>query len=231
MTDLIQTDGPQTMSSREIAELCDKRHDNVRADIEKMGKELSLTFQEKQESSNGGRPLKVYHLPKRETLILVSGYKLELRAKIIDRWQELEAKEFRDPMEALNDPSAMRGLLLTYTEKVIALEAKVAEDAPKVEALERISEADGSLCVTDAAKALQVRPKDLFQYLQSHGWIYKRTGSSHYLGYQSKVTTGLVEHKVTTVLRPDGSERITEQVRVTPKGLSRLAQLIKPAAA
>ena len=27
-----------TMSSREIAELCDKRHDNVMADIRKMGK-------------------------------------------------------------------------------------------------------------------------------------------------------------------------------------------------
>lgn len=31
------------------------------------------------------------------------------------------------------------------------------------------------------------------------------------------------------VLRADGSEKVTEQVRVTPKGLTRLAQLIRPA--
>ena len=35
-----------TMSSREISELTGKRHDNVRADIQKMGEELSLIFQD-----------------------------------------------------------------------------------------------------------------------------------------------------------------------------------------
>lgn len=88
-----------------------------------------------------------------------------------------------DPVQLLSDPAAMRGLLLTYSERVIALEGKVADLAEKEEALDRISTADGSMCVTDAAKALQMRPKDLFSWLSQNGWIYKRTGAAHYLGY------------------------------------------------
>lgn len=106
--------------------------------------------------------------------------------------------------------------------------AQIAAMAPKVEALDRIATADGSLNLTEAAKALQMRPKDLFDYLQRHGWIYRRAGGQAFLGYQSKTTAGLLEHKITTILKADGSEKVTEQVRVTARGLSRLAQLIKP---
>ncbi|MDX0973556.1 DNA-binding protein [Sinorhizobium medicae] len=219
---------PVTMSSREIADLTGKRHDNVRADIEKMAEELSLTFQEKVEASDGGRPSKVYFLPKRETLILVSGYRMDLRARIIDRWIELEGV-VADPAAALNNPVMLRSILLQNVEKVIALEAQVSELRPAHEALLRISTADGSLCITEAAKALQMRPKDLFQWLRQNGWIYRRPGAAHDLGYQSKTTAGLLEHKVTTVLRADGSEKMTEQVRITAKGLTKLASLIKPA--
>lgn len=143
---------------------------------------------------------------------------------------ELRSRPAIDPMKVLNDPAAMRGLLLTYTEKVLTLEGQVSELTPKADALDRIATADGSLCVTDAAKALQVRPKDLFAYLRAHGWIYRRPGSGHDLGYQSKVASGLLEHKVTTVLHADGTERMIEQVRVTPKGLAALAKLFRPAA-
>lgn len=135
----------------------------------------------------------------------------------------------RDPIEVLNDPVAMRGLLLTYSEKVLALEARNAELAPKAEALDRIATiSDGSMCVQAAAKALQVRPKALFSYLREHGWIYRRPGGKANLGYQPKLTAGLLEHKVTTVLRADGSEKIVEQVLVTAKGLAKLAALLKP---
>ena len=102
---------------------------------------------------------------------------------------------------------------------------------PKAEALDRIATSDGSLCVTNAAKDLQVRPKDLFAWLSSHKWIYKRPGGSGWIAYQDKLQTGYLEHKVTVVTRTDGSEKTTEQVRVTPKGLAKLAKEMNQQAA
>lgn len=223
---------PQTMSSREIAELTGKRHDHVMRDTRKMLVELhgeealpkfggSYTGQD-----NTARPC--FHLPKRESLILVSGYDLTMRAKIIDRWQVLEDRA--SPTAMLSDPSSLRALLLENVEKVIALQGAVEEMRPQVQALERIAISDGSLCVTDAAKTLQVQPKALFSFLRSHGWIYTRQGGSEYIAYQGKLQTGLLEHKTTVVTRSDGSEKTTTQVRVTPKGLTRLAKEFQPAA-
>jgi len=134
--------------------------------------------------------------------------------------------------QVLSDPAAMRDLLLTYTEKVISLESTVAEQAPKVEALDRISTADGMLNITNAAKTLQIHPNQkLFRYMQEHMWIYRRAGGKNYVGYQQRIQQGLLSHKVTTVQTSDGREKIIEQVLVTPKGLAKLASVFTEARA
>lgn len=90
----INTASTLTMSSREIAELTGKRHDNICRDVFKMltGLKSEVSDFLSSYSDPSGRRLPLYNLPKRETLILVSGYSVELRARIIDRWMELEAQ-------------------------------------------------------------------------------------------------------------------------------------------
>lgn len=144
---------------------------------------------------------------------------------------ERRAKTAIDPIAVLGDATAMRGLLLTYTEKVISLEQTVAKQAPQVATLNRIAAADGSMCMRDAAKVLQVRPVDLRRWLVAHGWIYQRPGHSGWLAYQDRIQQGVMCHKVTTVQREDGSDKIVEQARITPKGIARIgAELAKAAA-
>ncbi|MCP5244411.1 MAG: phage antirepressor KilAC domain-containing protein [Burkholderiales bacterium] len=237
MNEMISVNDPTqlTMSSIEIAELTQKRHDNVMRDIRTMLVELHgeggiLRFEDTHTNPQNKQTYPVFKLPKRETLVLIAGYNITLRAKIIDRWDELENEKKAAPdfHAVLNDPSAMRGLLLSYTEKVLALEEKNKELTADSEALNRIAKAEGSLCITDAAKTLQIRPKNLFTWLQRHGWIYKRIGCAHYCAYQDKLNRGLMEHKSTTVLRSDGTEKVTPQARVTPEGLEKLAKLLPP---
>lgn len=133
----------------------------------------------------------------------------------------------RDPADFLNDPATMRSLLLGYTEKVLALRAEVETLAPKAEALDRFATAsDGSFCLTDAAKALQVPPRKFFAKLQQMGWIHRRPMGSGWLAYQDRIAIGVMEHKVTTGEKSDGTEWASTQVRVTAKGMARLALVI-----
>ncbi len=112
-------------------------------------------------------------------------------------------------------------------EENLKLSMQVKELTPQAEALERIATSDGSMCVTNSAKNLQMRPKDLFAWLSLHKWIYKRAGGPGWTAYQDRLQKGLLEHKVVVITRTDGSEKTTEQVRVTSKGLAKLADLIK----
>jgi len=71
---------------------------------------------------------------------------------------------------------AVRALLVLQA-TVERQKAQLAAVLPKAEALDRIA-TDGSFSITAAAKALQVRPKDLFSYLPQHGLIDKRAGNA-----------------------------------------------------
>lgn len=78
--------------------------------------------------------------------------------------------------------------------------------------------------LTVAAKALQVQPKRLFDFLRHHHWIYRRPGGGGNVAYQERIQSGYLTHKITTVQRGDGTEKIVEQVLVTGKGLATLSQ-------
>ncbi|WP_193760130.1 phage antirepressor KilAC domain-containing protein [Burkholderia multivorans] len=108
-----------------------------------------------------------------------------------------------------------------------ALDAKVAEQAPKVEMLERISDAEGSMCIRDAASTLQMQPSKLTAWLHANGWIYRRAGKSGWLAYHDKQQAGYLVHKSTPYTdRATGDERVSEQVRITMRGLTRLGELV-----
>ena len=130
-----------------------------------------------------------------------------------------------DIAAALNDPRALQALLLGQTERVIALEAAAVASAPKVAALDRIANSDGAVSLTQAAKALQKKPKEFRAWLYENGWIFRQTPFAPWQAYQPRLTRGQMVHKVITVGRLDGAMKITTQALVTSKGLACLAEL------
>ena len=86
--------GTVSMTTVEIAEQTGKRQDHVKRDagamlLELHGEDALPSFGESFTASNG-QTYECYRLPKREVLVLVSGYSIPLRAAIIDRLEEIE---------------------------------------------------------------------------------------------------------------------------------------------
>lgn len=102
---------------------------------------------------------------------------------------------------------------------------------PKADGYDLLTDANGSLCLTDAAKNLKIKRIDLINYLNRYGWIYKRRAEDNWIGYQDKIDQGLLWHKVDELPRTNGEIKIVTQVRITPKGLAKLATIFAGEAA
>lgn len=180
--------------------------------------------------NSGGRPRTEYALTieaaKHIAMMCGSDKGFEVRDYFIEC--ERIAKQATAP--ALTNEELMAHALIAADATIKAKDAKIARLEPKALAHDRIADADGTLCITDAAKTLQVGQKVLFSYMRGHRWIYSRPGTSD-IAHQDKINSGLLAHKVTAVQRPDGTEKIATQVRVTPKGLVKLAALLDSATA
>lgn len=140
-----------------------------------------------------------------------------------------------DPMQALNDPATMRSLLLTYSEKVLALEGTVtneraradkaaieAEEAEK--ALDRIADTTDLFSLTIAAKTINVRRTALVDWMLSNDWMYR--SNKELVARQHRVDSGLLEHKCYTVVVSFDTVKTVSHPYVTVKGIKKLGKIV-----
>ncbi|WP_180052029.1 Rha family transcriptional regulator [Acinetobacter sp. YH12099] len=83
----------KTMSSREIAELCEKQHKHVCRDIEVMFDALNLNsegYAQNWTHPQNGQTYTEYLLDENLTMTLVTGYSVVLRHRVVSRWKQLE---------------------------------------------------------------------------------------------------------------------------------------------
>lgn len=151
----------------------------------------------------------------------------EFEVKVYDTFDKVVKGKLRPNQTSLIPQSFSEALMLAAQ-----LQAEKEQNAPKVEAFDRLATAtEGAMNLTNAAKHLQMQPRAFNQFLFAHGWIYKRTVGSAWIAYQDKLQRGYLEHKAHPVTQPDGTEKIYPQVLVTAKGLAKLSTMLNKAAA
>jgi len=211
------------ISSLEIAEITGKPHRNVTADIERILKEAEIdaqgflhTYKDAQKRNQN-----CYILPRRECDLVVSGYSVKYRLAIIDRWHELEAKEAKQTWDALNDPATMRGILLSYVERLIAAEDTLKLQAPKVEFFDKAMESSTlcQLAVAVQVAGLPFKRNKLFEKLRDDG-ILISGGTRHNLPKQTYIDKGLFTVEENSYKHPISKEPIVAfTTHVTQKGI------------
>lgn len=215
----------QTMSSREIAELCEARHNDVVATIVRLFDQGVLRESRKTtrplSPQGGGRPTQVYDLTKRDTLVVVSGYSAELRARIIDRWQELETATAINPanlsrMQLIQIAMEAETELQQERERVVLLEHKVEEDAPKAEFYDRFADADGLYGLQNAGRVLHQPPNKFVRWLKQDYLFYQGGALVPRAPY---VKSGLFEVKSELV-----DDKPRHRTWMTPKGVQYFAK-------
>jgi len=223
----------QTMSSREISILCNKRHDNVCRDAEKLNETyVEMGFLKIEEGyythpNTGNQQHREFLLTKEQTIDLVTGYNAELRIKINRRWAELETLAAKPVLPNFTDPAAAaRAWAEQFEAKKIA-EQQVAELAPKAEALDTIADTANTYCIRDCAKTIGIKEKELIQLLIDKKWIYRDTDKKLQPHAQYVINRVFVNRTSPVIKNQhDGQERVFLHMRVTAFGLTRITGLV-----
>ncbi|WP_422073882.1 antA/AntB antirepressor family protein [Tranquillimonas rosea] len=151
----------------------------------------------------------------------------EARQYFIDCERQAKEAAAQPRMIDLDDPAMVRGLLANYVDRAERAESQLVECQPKVEAYDRLDKCEGSMGVRVASKTLDYPERKLAKWLEVNGWAFRQNGRGPLQAYSQRRKDGFLEHKLNYYSDPKtGEEKVSATLMITPKGLSRLAQIL-----
>ena len=215
----------QTMSSREIAQLCNKDHRHVLRDIDDLNATYEVMALPKVGQSDyiadNGQSYRQFLLSKEQTIDLITGYRADIRIRINRRWQELEAQASA-PVIPATLSEALR-LAADQAELIEYQQSRLALVEPKAAALDVIDSSIGSINVRDTAKTLGIPQNKFVNWCIAHDWMYRDNRNKLKMS-SIRMKQGFMEERAITY-QGNSNERVaTTQPLFTPKGLTRLAK-------
>ncbi len=176
-----------------------KRHDKVKQSIERLagggtiGRPPMGDVEEIATTPTGGRRTRVtsvYHLEKRDSYVVVAQLSPEFTARLVDRWQELEAQSAKST--SLTGPRLMAAALIEADATMKAQAGQIAEMTPKVIEYDAYLSGEGVCRVSDFCNKHGVK-------VRHPGYIRRDKGMLHQkklLATQTGLRTGLLKNVV-----------------------------------
>lgn len=204
-----------TMSSREIADLVESRHDSVKRTIERLQDKGLIQLTPMVEVKNHlGQVVTEYQLIKRDSYVVVAQLSPEFTARLVDRWQELENQQMPQIPQTLSE--ALR-LAADQAEQIERQNLLLEQQRPKVEFVQRYVEVGTTKSLRETAKILRVPERAMIDCLVDDGLLFRQSGNL--LPYQKYHAKGLFDVKTGTT---EHGHNYT-QTRVTSKGIEYIA--------
>lgn len=167
MSELMAVGQALTMSSREIAELVDSRHDSVKRTIERLvaqGVIESPPLVDFKNINNVAGQEYVFsgEQGKRSSIIVVAQLSPEFTARLVDRWQELEAGQAPKVPQTYAQALLEAGRLAQLAEEQAQ---QLALAAPKVAFVDKYVQATGLFTFREVAKLLKANEARFREFL------------------------------------------------------------------
>lgn len=221
-----------TMTSQEIADLVESRHDSVKRTVERLAESGVITLPPLVETSflnSIGRTQhsQVYVFSgdqgKRDTTIIVAQLSPQFTGQLVDRWMELEKQVQQFQLPTTFSEALLLAAKLEEERVQLALEVKqkqlvIEQQQHTVDAYELIAGKRGVLKFQDAYKFFGgMKLKEVKQWMHDKKWLYFDRHGNESVS-QPYIVNGYLVIKA-TAYKP--------QIKVTYKGIAAMARQLK----
>lgn len=212
----------KTMSSREIAQLTNCRHDAVKKSADRLSAAGLITspLADTPYTADNKQTYYEYNFNKRDSLVLVARLSPEFTAAVVDRWQELEANQLAIPQTyaaALLEAGRLAGIVEEQSELL-------AIAAPKVEFYDQVTDSTDAVDMASAAKVLNVKGmgrNKLFALLRDEKVLQQNNQP-----YQKHIDAGRFRVIESSFVKPNGDTCINIKTVIYQRGLDYVLKLI-----
>jgi phage antirepressor YoqD-like protein len=205
-----------TMTSREIADLVESRHDSVKLTIERLAARGTIQLPPLAEVRNHlGQTVSEYLVGKRDSYVIVAQLSPEFTARLVDRWQELETGA------GIAIPQTMAQALRLAADKAEALEAaqhQLAIAAPKVAFVDRYVQSEGLKGFREVCKLLKANEARFREFVIGQKIMYRLAGTL--TAFQNHIDAGRFEIRTGVA---DANDHAFTTTKFTPKGVDWIA--------
>lgn len=234
MNDIILSmqNGEPVVSSRQIAESFEKRHDHVMRDIEDIMKgipkngDTHMFFKTEYTHEQNGQTYSMYLMNRDGFTLLAMGFTgkaaLEWKLKYIAAFNEMEKKLAEQPQ--LTRSQLLATALIAAHEELEEKDKQIETMKPKALFADAVSASNQSILVGEMAKLLsqngiQMGQNRLFQWMRENGYLIKDKKRTDYnMPTQKSMELRLFEIKETSIAHSDGHTSINKTPKVTGIG-------------